>query len=81
MCSLYQQAVEEDMYEDTQDADDEVEEVVQELHIHDHSLIAPRERPPVSHKTHQEDHFIAHLPQTHTKKRERWAKSDRISFK
>lgn len=49
------------MDEYTQTTDDQVQEVVEELYIHDHGLVAPRERPSVPHKTHQEDHLIADL--------------------
>lgn len=49
------------MDENAQTTDDQVEEVVEELYIHDHGLVAPRERPSVPYETHQEDHLIAHL--------------------
>ena len=61
LCVSHQQAVEEDMDEHPQAADDQVEQVVEELHVQDHSLVAPRERPSVPHETRQEDDLITHL--------------------
>ena len=59
MCVLtYQQAVKEDMDEHPQAADDQVEEVVQELHIHDHGSVASCEGSPVANVAHQEDDLI-----------------------
>lgn len=60
VCVLkYQQAVKEDMDEDPQAADNQVEKVVQELHIHDHGFVASREGSPVPNEAHQEDDLIA----------------------
>ena len=49
------------MNEDPQATDDEVHEVVEELNVQDHGLVAPCERPFVPHKTHQEDDLITDL--------------------
>lgn len=47
------------MDEDPQAADNQVEQVVQELHIHDHGYVATRERSAVPNEAHQEDDLIA----------------------
>lgn len=44
-----------------QAADDEVDEVVEELKVHHHGFVATCEGSPVPHKTYQEDDFITHL--------------------
>lgn len=54
----YEQAVKEDMDEDPQAADYQVEQVVQELHIHHHGFVAAREGSTVPDKAHQEDDLI-----------------------
>lgn len=58
---MYQQAVKEDVNEDPQAADDQVEQVVQELHIHDHGQVAPCEGSPVPHEARQEDYLVTQL--------------------
>lgn len=59
VCELtYQQAVKEDMDKDPQGADNQVEQVVQELHIHDHGFVATGEGSSVPNKAHQEDYLI-----------------------
>lgn len=57
----HQQTVEKDMDKHPQRADDEVEEVVEKLKVHNHSFVASREGSSVPHKTYQEDDFITHL--------------------
>lgn len=57
----YQQAVEEDVHKDSQAADNQVEEVVQELHVHDHGFVSTREGPSVPDEAHQEDDLITQL--------------------
>lgn len=54
----YQQAVKEDMDKDPQGADNQVEQVVEELHIHDHSFVATCEGSSVPNEAHQKDDFI-----------------------
>lgn len=44
-----------------QTADDEVDEVVEELEVHDHSSVASHEGPSIANKTHQEDYLITNL--------------------
>lgn len=61
VCSSYQQAVEKDVAEHSQTANDEVNEVVEELKVQHHGLVAACEGPSVPHKTDQEDDFITHL--------------------
>lgn len=46
------------MDKDPQAADNQVQQVVQELHIRDHSFIATREGSTVPNKAHQEDDLI-----------------------
>lgn len=46
------------MDEDPQAADYQVEQVVQELHIHHHGFVAAREGSTVPDKAHQEDDLI-----------------------
>lgn len=48
----YQQAVEEDVDEDPQRADNQVEQVVQELHVHDHGLVSACEGSSVPNEAH-----------------------------
>lgn len=55
----YQQAVKEDVVKDPQGANDQVEQVVQELHVHDHGFVASREGSSVPNKAHQEDDLVA----------------------
>lgn len=57
----YQQAVKEDVDEDPQAADNQVEQVVQELHVCDHGSVAACEGSTVPDKAHQKDDFIAQL--------------------
>lgn len=44
-----------------QAADDEVEEMIEELEVYHHGFISSRESTPVSNKTYQEDDFITNL--------------------
>lgn len=57
----HQKTVEKDVDKHPQTADDEVDEVVEELKVHHHGFVAAREGSSVPHKTDQEDDFIAHL--------------------
>lgn len=59
VCALtYQQAVKEDMYKNPHGADNQVEQVVQKLHIHDHGFVATCEGSSVPNEAHQEDDLI-----------------------
>lgn len=49
------------MAKDPQAADDEVDQVVEELEVHHHGLVAPREGSSVPDETYQEDDFITNL--------------------
>ena len=63
----YQQAVEEHVSTQPQRADDQVEQVVEELHVQDHGFVTARERSPVPHETQQENHLVTNLHiETHT---------------
>lgn len=57
----HQQAIEKDVAKHPQTTDDEVDEVIEELEVHHHGLIASCEGSAVSNKTYQEDYFIANL--------------------
>lgn len=57
----HQQTVEKDMDKHPQAADDEVDEVVEELKVHYHGFVASCEGSSVPNKTYEEDDFIAHL--------------------
>lgn len=61
MCLSYQQTVEEDVAKHSQTANDEVNEVVEELKVQHHGFVAACEGPSVPHETDQEDDFITHL--------------------
>ncbi len=61
VCITHKQAVEEDMNKDSEAAYNEVKQMIQELHIHDHGHVSSCERTAISHETHQKNHFIAHL--------------------
>lgn len=56
MCRLcitsHQQTVEKHVDKHPQAADDQVEEVIEELKVHHHSFISSREGPPISNKTY-----------------------------
>lgn len=54
----YEQAIKEYMDKDPQAADNQVEQVVQELHICDHGFVSTSERSTVPNKAHQEDDLI-----------------------
>lgn len=54
----YQQAVKEDVDKDPQAADNQVEQVVQELHIRDHGFVATGKCSTVPNKAHEEDDLI-----------------------
>lgn len=49
------------MKKDPKAADDQVEQVVQELHIGNNSFVTTSEGPTVPNKTHQEDGLITQL--------------------
>ena len=61
VCVCHQKAVEEDVDEDSEAANDEVNEVVEELKVQHHGFVAACKGSSVTHKTYQEDDFIAHL--------------------
>lgn len=61
VCFSYQQTVEKDVAKHSQTANDEVNEVVEELKVQHHGFIATREGSSVAHKTYQEDDFVTHL--------------------
>ena len=46
------------MDKEAQHTDDDVAHVVEEGHVHDHCLVAPRECPLVAHEAHQEHYLI-----------------------
>lgn len=54
----HQQAVKEDVDKDPQAADNQVEQVVQELYIRDHGFVATCEGSAVPNKAHQEDDLV-----------------------
>lgn len=60
-CLSHQQAVEEDVDKHSQAADDEVKEVVEELKVHHHGLVATCEGSAIPHKADQEDDFVTYL--------------------
>lgn len=49
------------MGEEAQDTRQDVAHVVQELHVHDHGLIAPDEGATVAHKAHHEHDLVGQL--------------------
>lgn len=49
------------MDKESQSTDEEVQQVIEELHVHDHRLVSSSEGSAVTHEAHQEDDFIAHL--------------------
>lgn len=55
----HQKAVKEDMDKDPQAADNQVEQVVQELHVCDHGCVAACEGAAVPNEAHQEDDLVA----------------------
>lgn len=57
----YQQAVEEDVDKDSQAADEKVKEVVEELKVQHHGLVATCEGSAIPHKADQKDDFITYL--------------------
>lgn len=61
VCFSHQQTVEKDVDKHSQTANDEVNEVVEELKVQHHGFVAACEGSSVPHKTYQEDDFITHL--------------------
>lgn len=57
----YQKTVEKNMAKDPQTADDEVDEVVEELKVHHHGFVASCEGSSIANKTYQEDYLITNL--------------------
>lgn len=55
----HQQAVKEDVDKDPQAADNQVEQVVQELHVCDHGHVAACEGAAVPDEAHQENDLVA----------------------
>lgn len=64
----YQQAVKKDVKKDPQAADDQVEQVVQELHVCNHSFVATSEGSTVPDKAHEEDDLVAELKNNENRK-------------
>lgn len=58
---LYQDAVEEFMYEEPQDAGQNVGHMIEEFHIHNHGLIASDECSTVAHEAHHEHNLVGQL--------------------
>lgn len=58
---LYQDAVEEFMHKEPQDARQDVANVVKKLHVHDHGLVASDEGPTVTHKAHHKHNLVGQL--------------------
>ena len=61
LCFSHQQTVEKDVDKHPQRADDEVNEVVEELEVQHHGFVAACEGSSVTHKAYQEDDFITYL--------------------
>lgn len=57
----YQDAVEELVHEEPQDTGHDVAHVVEELHIHDHGLVATDEGASVAHEAHHEHDLVGQL--------------------
>ena len=51
----YQEAVEELVHKQAEDADDGVAQVVNKEHVHYDRFVASSKRPLVAHETHEED--------------------------
>lgn len=57
----HQKTVEEDVKKHPQTADDEVEQVVEELKVQHHDFVASCKSSSVPDETYQEDYFVTHL--------------------
>lgn len=57
----HQDAIEELMCKEPQDARQDVAHVVQELHVHDHGLIATDEGTTVAHEAHHKHDLVGQL--------------------
>lgn len=57
----YQEAVEELMHKEAQDADNSIAQMVYKEHVHNNCFVASSERSLVSHKTHEKDYFVEQL--------------------
>lgn len=57
----YQEAVEELVHEQAQNADDSVAQMVDEEHVHHYCFVAAGERSLVPYKTHQKDYLVEQL--------------------
>lgn len=67
MCDIsYQEAVEELMHKEAQDADDGVAQMVDKEHVHNDSFVASGERPLVAHKTDEKDYLVEQLKEKKT---------------
>lgn len=71
---LYQDAIEQFVHKEPQDAGQNIGDVIKKFHIHYHSLIASDERPTVAHKAHHKHNLISQLWNKH-KQREGKANS------
>lgn len=58
---LYQDAVEEFVHKESQDARQDVANMVKKFHIHDHGLVASDEGPTIAHKAHHEHNLVGQL--------------------
>jgi hypothetical protein len=57
----HQQTIEEFMDKKPHGTDQQIQQMIQELHIQNHGSVASGECSTVAHKTHQKDDFIANL--------------------
>lgn len=58
---LYQDAVEELVHKESQDTRQDVANMVEKLHIHDHGLVASDEGATIAHKAHYEHNLVGQL--------------------
>lgn len=64
--SLYQDAVEEFVYKESQDARHDVADMVKKLHIHDHGLVASDEGSTVADEAHHKHNLVGQLGDNQT---------------
>lgn len=57
----HQDAIEELMGKEAQDTSQDVAHVVEELHVHDHGLVAPDKGATVTHEAHHEHNLVGQL--------------------
>lgn len=63
------------MRKEPQDAGQDVANVVEELHVHDHGLVSPDEGPTVAHEAHHKHNLVCQLGNNHKKQ----SRSKRVS--